>query len=488
MKLRIGLVLAGSLAFVAGGCASGGGSAEPAADRTPTPGAETLAQGERPRENQYTREAAGHIEQADAAATPDEAQTHFQAAVTATETALAEDPRNPLPWYQQGMAYVGLGDYAMADSALSMAEELRPVYLIETEGVRERAWISLYQEAAPLVNSGDLEGAVALFEHANEIYQGRPEVMITLGQIYLQLERPDDAISNLQAAQAIIDSDRVEEMDSATAADWREQGEQIPTLIAQAHMESGDYGAAASAIRGLLAEDPENPTYLRNLASLYVQLEQPDSARAMFERILARPGLSSVDYYQVGVGYYQMEDWGAAAQAFQQAAEASPRDRDAIEMWARSLQLGLPPAGDTETASPADLQALSSAAERWIELDPNNRNAYLMLAQAANRLGEGERAGQLVQQIEDLEVLVANIQFQRYREGGGIVTGSFENVSLDPGTPITMTVTFYDANGAEVGTESVTVNAPAQGATASFQVDFNSEQAAAGYGYELATG
>jgi hypothetical protein len=157
-------------------------------------------------------------------------------------------------------------------------------------------------------------------------------------------------------------------------------------------------------------------------------------------------------------------------------------------MWARSLQLGIPPAGDTETASPADLEALSSAAERWMELDPNNRNAYLMLAQAANRLGEGERAGQLVQQIEDLEVLVANIQFQRYREGGGIVTGSFENVSLDPGTPITMTVTFYDANGAEVGTESVTVNAPAQGATASFQVDFNSEQAAAGYGYELATG
>lgn len=488
MKLRIGLVLAGSLAFAAGGCASGGGGGgEGAPNRTPTPGAETLAQGESPRPNQYTREAAGHLEQAQEAATPEEARPHYQAAVTATEATIAEDPRNPLPWYQQGLAYIGLEEYEMADSALSTAEELRPIYRIETEGVREQAWIALYQEAAPLVNAGQLEEAVEIFERANHIYRGRPEVMVTLGQIYLQLGRADDAIRHLQGAQGIIESDRIEEMDSATAADWREQGEQIPALIATAYMESGDYGAAASALRGLLAEDPDNPVYMRNLASIYVQLEQPDSARAMFERILARTDLDASDYYQVGVGYYQMDEYEAAADAFERAAEAAVRDRDAIEMWARSLQLALPPADSVETAPPATLEELRDAAERWRELDPNNRNAYLMLAQVTNRLGDAQQAGQYVQQIENLEVVVPNIQFQRYREGGGIVTGTLENVSLDAGTPIEIEVTFYDAQGNSIGTQTASVTAPAQGATASFQVDFASDRPAAGYGYELRT-
>lgn len=483
MKLRMGLMLAGALAIGIGGCTGGGGTA---ATETPmpTPGGEVLAQGERPREDQYTRSAADHLEQAQEAETPEAARPHFQAAVEAAQQAIDADSRNPRGWYLQGLAYLGLEQYTEADAALTTAEGLRPIYQIETESIREQAWINIYQSAAPLVNEGQYEAAVPLFEQANQIYRGRPEVMFMLGNLYTQLSRPAEAVENLQAAQALIESDRIEEMDSTTQASWLEQAEQIPILITQALMQSGDYPAAVEAVRGLLADDPDNVGYMQNLASLYIQLEQPDSARAIYSRIAARQGLTNVDLYQIGVGMYQMEDFQAAADAFGRAAELSPMDRDAVEMQARSLQIANPPSEEGE-APAAVLEQLRAAAARWVELDPNNRNAYLVLAQTENRLGNDQRAGELVAAIEDLEVLMATIELRRYREGGGIVAGVVQNVSLEPGTTVTLTVTFYGANGSVIGSEQTEIQAPAVDNTAAFQVEYGGTQTVGGYGYTL---
>jgi tetratricopeptide (TPR) repeat protein len=484
MKLRMGFMLAGALAFGTGACGGGGGA--PASEAVvPTPGGEVLAQGERPREDQHTRSAADHLEQAAEAETAEAARPHFQAAVQAAQQAIDADPRNPRGWLLQGYALLGLEDYAAADEALSEAEELRPIYALETEGVRERAWIEIYQEAAPLVNEGQYEEAVPIFERANSIYRGRPEVMFMLGNLYTQLDQPSKAVENLQAAKALIESDIIETMDSTTQESWREQAQQIPVLITQALMQSGDFPAAVAAVRELLAEDPDNIGYMQNLASLYIQLEQTDSALAVYERIAARPGLTNVDYYQIGVGMYQMEDYEAAAEAFGQALAASSMDRDAAEMQARSLQITHAPAAEGDEAPVAVLETLRDAAARWVELDPNNRNAYLVLAQTENRLGNSERAAELVAAIEELDALVVTIELQRYREGGGIVAGSIQNVSLETGSSLTMTVTFYDQGGAQIGTEQTQIQVPAPENTAAFRVEFDDTQVVGGYSYTL---
>ncbi len=484
MKLRIGLVLAGSLAVFAGACASGGGGSPAGSTSTssPLPGAETLAQGESPRQDENTRAAANHIQAAQDAESPDAARPEYQAAVQSAQQSINEDPTNPLPWYQQGIAYIGLGDYFKADTALTKAETLRPVYTLETESRRERAWLQLYQQAVPLVNSGQYEQAVNIFEEANAIYRGRPEVMVTLGQIYQQLGEWDKSLENLRAALEIIQSDRTEQMDSATAANWREQGEQIPAYIAQALMQSGDYRGAVQALRSLLADDPDNLTYMRNLATVYLQMEQPDSAAAMYAQILRRPNLRASDYYQVGVGLYQMDDYDGATDAFKKAAEASVNDRDAVEMWARSIQLA-----HADSMPAMSLDELKTAADRWLQLDPNNRNAYLIRAQVASKTGDDDTARDLVEKIEALPVLVENLQLQRYREGGGIISGQIRNVSLDQGTSVTLHFSFYDDAGTAIGTKDVTVQAPAADATSAFQAEWDSDQVVAGYGYTLQT-
>jgi hypothetical protein len=142
-------------------------------------------------------------------------------------------------------------------------------------------------------------------------------------------------------------------------------------------------------------------------------------------------------------------------------------------MEARSLQIDsayaeIPPVG-----------------ERWVELDPNNQNAYLILAQAVNKAGDSERAQELVSTIEGLEVTVDNLQLQRYPNGGAQVTGGVKNVSLDPGTPVTLDFTFYDAAGNVLGTQSTTVQVGEQDMSEVFQLEFDSTERVDGYGYEL---
>lgn len=485
MNFRLPLILAGSLVIM-GGCAASGGGTTASGPAAPTSGGTALAQGERPRENDMTRAAAQHIEQAQESETPQEAQTHYEMAVESAQAAIAADATNPLPYYQLGLAQMGLGDYVAADASLSRAEELRPVYELETAGVRERAWIDLYQEAAPLVNSGDYEGAIGIFENADAIYDERPEVKIYMGQLLVQVAEYDRALESLRGAQEIIaDEERRAGMDSTTVADWDEQGAQIPIYITQALMQTQRYGEAAQELQMLLADDPNNLSYLRQLASLYLEMDQPEDAEAIYDRMAATGQLTAVEHYAIGVGYYQMENWGSAIESFKTAADLSVNDRDALEMWSRSVQLAYPTGEDAPEAPAGVLEDMMGAAERWMELDPNNRNAYLILAQTANRTGDSDRAAALVGQIEELPVLVNNIQLQRYPNGGGMVAGSVMNVSGDPGSTVTLNIEFYDGQGGRVASEQATVTLPAADASQTFQVEVETSTPIEGYGYTV---
>ena len=486
MKLRYGLAIASALSLTLGACASsgGGGSSAPSSGGSMA-GADVLAQGERPRDDDFTEAAEEHLNQVQDGMSDAEARAHYQAAADAAEQAIANDSTNPKAYLLAAQANLGLDDYQTAGRMFDEAERLRPIYEIETERTREMAWIEKYQEAAPLVNAGEYTEAIQLFEQANAIYQGRPEVMVTLGQLYSQEGEYDLAVQNFQGAQAIIESERIEQMDSATAASWQEQGEQLPVMIAQTLVNAEQYDEAAAALEGLLAEDPENVAYLRTLGTTLVRMDQPDSAQAVFNRILSIDGLPSSDYYQVGIGLYQAEEFQQAADAFERAVEASVNDRDAIEMQARSLVAAYPTGEGSPTPPAGALEELRTTSERWIELDPNNRNGYLILAQTANRLGDEDTARDLVGRIEAFPVTIENLQLQRASGGGGMVSGAVQNISATQGQTATIEMTFYDAAGSVIGVEEAMVQIPAADAQAAFQVEIDTDQYVGGYSYEV---
>ncbi|MCG6956266.1 MAG: tetratricopeptide repeat protein [Gemmatimonadetes bacterium] len=477
MKIRFGLVLSLALGIGAAGCAaggasSGGGGASPAG----LAGGTTLAPGERPRQDQDTRNAQRLLDQAGKMEDKDAAKQFYQQALDAAHAAIAADSTNPLPRLQAGEAAIGVGDYLEANKQLTMAEQLRPLYQLQTASIREKAWIALYSQAAPLVNQGKYQEAVPIFEQANEIYRERPEVMIVLGQIYGQLHEHDKALANLDSALLIInDSTKTESMDSATVADWKQQAETIPITRAQVLADAGRYDEAITAFRDLAREHPNEISIKRNLASLLVQTGKNDEAVQVYTELLTHPELTSQDLYQIGVGFYQMSDYKDAVKGFSGAANKTPKDRDALEMWARSLQID------------SVYDQVPPVAERWIAVDPNNQNAYLIMAQAVNQMGDGQKAQELVNQIEALPVTVDNVNITRSPVGGAQVNGVMTNKKLAEGAQVTITFTFYDDSGIPVGTASQSVTLGAKDQPTNFSVDFQSSSTVGGYGYQVQT-
>ncbi len=488
MDVRKGLMLTLTLALTAAGgaCASAGGGAAGTGGGAGLvlPGGQSLAQGVSPKKNEFTDKAEDELDQAQKAETPDAAEPHYEAALAAAKQAIAADSTNPLGHLLAARAALGAEDYMTAGHEFDRAEELRPIYQLQTEGMREQAWIALYRKAAPLVNSGDYEGAAKIFEQANAIYQQRPEVMITLGQIYASLGEADKAVENLNRADSLINSDKLAQMDSATAADWQKQDEQIPQIITQALLQAQKYDQAEEHLRKLLAKDPTNLEYLQLLGNVYATNNEADSAKATYHKVLAHGDLTPQQYYQIGVGFYQLDDWTDASGAFQKAADMSPKDRDAIEMWARSLQLANEDADSTQ-AAPVPLDQILSATQRWAALDPYSRNALLIEAQTANKMKNSDLANQLVDKIQSLPISVQDLALRRRPDGGATLNGSVMNVSSDAGKTVTLNVTFYDNSGQALGTKSVQVSLPAKDAREDFNVDFDSDQTVGGYDYTV---
>ena len=473
MKIRYGLVLAIAIVIGVTGCASGGGGAT---DGENVGGSGTvLAQGERPRDTDNTRAAERALEAGDDTENEAEARIHYEQASASADDAVAEDPTNPFAQRLAAMAALALEDYEAAGRHFDRAAELRPLYQFEDRGVREGTWIDLYQRGAGLVQSGDYEGAAGIFENANAIYAERPEAMITLGQIYAQTREHDRALESLANAVAVIESAAIMEVDSATAVAWREQAANVPMLRAGVLADAGRFEEAVVTYREFSAADPENVEPVQSLATVLMQMGNEAEALEVYTGLLSRSGLSGEDYYTIGVGLYRGSDYEQAARAFSGAADVSPLDRDALEMWARSMQLD---------SSYADVPAV---VERWIALDPNSQNAYLILAQASNLGGDLETTQQAIRQVEALEVSIEQLQIRR-SDGGGVVSGSLTNKTLTQGASVTLRFTFYSEAGDPIGTVTESVTVAAEGMAEIFQIQFDSTEYVGGYGYEVTIG
>jgi tetratricopeptide (TPR) repeat protein len=473
LTLGLGVALSGC-ASGGGGGGGGGGGVTTTAGPTGS-GANLLTQGARPRETDNTDAAEEALEAAyEALEAQNEAvaQQQFQAALTAGQAAITEDATNPFGYRLAGEAAVGLEDYPLATQLLDRAVEMRPVYDLEVAPIRENAYINLYSEAIPLLQSAEYMGAAAILENAQLIYPRRAEAVITLAQIYAQERQHDQAIEKIDEAIAFLASPVMADVDSATAAQWRSDAGNLPLMRGQVLADAGRFEEAIATYRQIAAEDPSNIAVQQDIAAILMTTGREQEALVEYERLLGRPGLTNTDYYRIGVGFYNTEDYTRAAQAFERAATASSRDRDALEMWARSLHLD------------SAYTAVGPVAERWLELDPSSQIALSVYAQATNNAGNAQQAATIMRRVESLIVTVDDLEMRR---GGtsAVVNGSVANRSLQAGDRVTLTFTFYNTGGQPIGTATHQATVQAAGEKQTFAVEFTGNQEVAGYSYQV---
>ena len=121
-------------------------------------GSLTAQVGERPQDTDYTEDAEDAIEDAEKAKDDAERRAYYDIALQAAQAEIAENPNNPLGHRLAALAALGLEQYMESGAHFDRAKELYPLYEFEDQPLRQQTWVDLYQEASPLVSSGDYDG------------------------------------------------------------------------------------------------------------------------------------------------------------------------------------------------------------------------------------------------------------------------------------------------------------------------------------------
>lgn len=467
MKVRYGLVLVTVIAMMAGGCASGGGSASSGSV------ASRAEEGLPIRDNSNTRNADLFLMQAMQQGDEAQQQQRYQQALDAALAGITQSPDNPKSYFQAGQAYIGLGDYAAADSMLTRAEEMRPAYASETVVYREQGWINLYNDAIQPLNHGELEEAAALFEQADRLYRGRDEALLNLGSIYSRLGDNQRALDAYSAALVILDETREEMLaDTTQPGIWDNHYGIVTTGLAQVYVTMGRHQEAAEIYEDLLAENPDDLMVLSNLATVLTQMEIADSAQALYDRILQRPDITEVDLFNAAVGLYQVENYEGAARSFARVLEMNPMHRDAALNLAQTLSIA------------EDYEGLIPAAQALAELDPRNGLAYIYQARAFSETDRTQEANEIFLEYQAFGYEISDIRVQSYPEGGARLTGQLQNHTKDVGSTVTLRFHFGGEGGVEIGTVDVSITVPDAEAFEAFEAEFSSSEFVRGYRYD----
>jgi tetratricopeptide (TPR) repeat protein len=435
---------------------------------------QTLEEGIRPRDNAYTRSAERLLDEAQSAETDAEKADLYAQALQATQDCMAEDVDNPKCFFLGAQANVGLKDFMAADSMFDKAEELHPRYILQTEPLREMAWVDAYNEAIVPLNAGDVEASLEVFEAADAIYSERHEAILQMGSLYTRLGRYEEAADAYHKTIGILENNReVALADTAQAPTWEEHWGIARSGLAQALQLSGQYQEAADLLNELIQENPDDASLIGNLATVLTELEMTDSVDALYDNLLNRPGLTEFELTNAGIGLYRIEEYDRAAEAFRMAADMNPFNRDARVNLA-----------NTYLAS-EDWEAFIPVAEEVLEVDPLNGTIRVFMARAYSELENDEEAGRVFNEYQTIGYEIESIQLTGGPSGGATVSGLFKNNTAEPGGTVTLRFHFGGADTREIGTLDIRVQIPAAEESVEFTGEFSSSEPVTGYMYEV---
>ncbi len=465
MKFRSGIILAvASIGLV--GCAGAATTSGPVT----SPTGEAYPPGTPPEETEYSGPAILFLAQAEGVEGADR-DAFFQQALEAAQQGIAEDSTNPVHYFLAARAQAGLGNYEVADQHFDRAEEIYPAYELEIEPAREIAWANAFNNGVAAYNAGDIDAAVEEWRGASTIFDKRAEAALNLGVVYTQRGEHDMAVEAYEGALAALDRTPARELTPEEIADREETRASVLTNLGQLLIFTEDYAAAEELYREQLAADPDNIQLKSQLAVALSRQGDTAEANQIYEELLAMPGLTADETFNVGVALFNSQNFARAAEAFATVTEMMPNSRDAWYNYANALY------------AMEDFPALVPVAERLVELDPLNENAALILAAAYRDTGEPDAALAVLQANAAAPVHVEQLQLST-TETGASVSGVAVGTEAGAGQTVQLEFSFYGQGGTTLGTETVSITAPAAEASTNFEVEFPSTQPVTGYSYQ----
>jgi len=191
----------------------------------------------------------------------------------------------------------------------------------------------------------------------------------------------------------------------------------------------------------------------------------------MFGELLQRDDLSFRQWSQVGIGLYRAQDFAQAAQAFQNAYELNPLNKETLENLANTYYQS------------EEYEALLPLADQLVALYPYESVNYNLLANAHRELDNSDEALAVLQKRDGLEFEFLRSQLATISEGVYSVEGQVMNKSAAAGSEVTVPISLLDEEGQVVMTEELMLTLPAAGEATSFLLQFQIEEPVAGFQY-----
>jgi tetratricopeptide (TPR) repeat protein len=354
-----------------------------------------------------------------------------------------------------GEAYIGVGDFATADSALNRLVEIQPGCEQRATQTRQQGWVVAYNRGVQSFAAGDMTGALEAFESANLIYQDARSYN-NVAYIYETRGEIDLAVEAYRSAIAVAEDQAA--LRAATI--------NMAELLSQA----GRSEEALQIYEDYTAEHPDDGLALVNYAVILAQAGDREQSSGIFEDLLSREGQSFDEWNQLGVGLLRVLANEEAIQAFEKARALEPYNMEAMANLVDAY---------IEAERWSDARSVADTLVKWF---PYDAPSYARLAMCLTRV---DRAGESLIYLQMQQSLLFEFQAMHLSstDAGHVLRGQVKGRGRSVGETVTVQFEFLGAGGEVVATQGLQLIVPPEGVVAPIGLEIVSEQPVAGFRY-----
>ena len=406
--------------------------------------------------NQFTRGADVELSYAARRDDPQPKERRYARAIETLEPALTDEDPLPRAYLLAGSAYLGLRDYAGADSMLMKLSSSDPACADLVNELRFNAWVPLYNSGINSLRAGDQDAALATFLQANVIYEDSRS-LTNAANLYQQKGDNATAMEMYERALAVGG-----EPDMVRAASIN---------MAELLRMAGRDDEALAIYSDYAAENPDDVLGLLNYAVALMDAGDAEGAEQLFTELLQRDDLSFRQWSQVGIGLYRAQDFAQAAIAFERAHEMNPLNKETMENLANTYYQA------------ERYEELIPIAGELVVRYPYESVNYNLLANAHREMQDADAALEVLERRDALEFEFLRSQLAAVSEGVYSVEGQVMNKSAAAGLEITVPVDLLGEGGEVITSEELLITLPPEGEATSFLLQFQSEEVVSGFQY-----
>jgi tetratricopeptide (TPR) repeat protein len=356
-----------------------------------------------------------------------------------------DQAENPAIWYFLGRYYYLEGDGGGADSAFSKVGQMVPECGDDIGYYRESLWVRLVNSGIDSMQAYAYDGAKDEFRSANHLSHQSNVALFYLAGIFGQEGEVDSALHYFKEVVDVgmADQDHLENYYTAV--------ENVATL----YQMLGEWDSTIVWYEKVRETDPGNADAMFGIAEAHTELGNQAEALVIYDEVLANAAaMNSLDLFSVGVSLFNAEEFDKAVEAFNVGLEKNPFYRDALFNLANTYLEISQDEGRPQSERDNALQDMDRVTHRLVEIDPQNRQTFRILAAAHTLQGMQDTTGIIMDEMDALTFEVT-VDLSRPMSGGFMVAGRLINLRDAPTQVPTITFEFLDATGNVVSTEAV---------------------------------